>query len=209
MSAFQQLLLAANSLLLDVLLVGSTQVNSAYSGPTIAVPAGVQAGDVLIMYASGTSTGPAQTPSGWTDMFGSPGSACACYKIASGSEPASYNYGNTTTYVSGGMSAYRNAVMGPISIPTYSSEASSLTTYAVTSTNAKSVLVGFVAAVGGVSFTAVNNGLTFIIQTTPVGYATYAIASKNMGTGTSGSTTFSASSITGLSTGVFLLYPKP
>ena len=85
-----------------------------YYNTSVAVPTGVQAGDLLIAMVSNAAPSNLTTPAGWTLVsslnWASYGYASAIYsRIATSSEPAGYAFGATNTIRCGFMAAYRNA----------------------------------------------------------------------------------------------------
>ncbi len=60
------------------------------TGVSVSRPAGVVAGDVLVASAAANDAGSISLTGGWTTLYND-GQAAAWYKVATGSEPASYN----------------------------------------------------------------------------------------------------------------------
>ena len=81
---------------------------------TLAKPAGVQTGDVLVASVGFANSATVATPSGWTQVPGLRGTVgsgqelVTWYRVAGASEPASYTFtaGSGTDAISGGISAY-------------------------------------------------------------------------------------------------------
>jgi MSHA biogenesis protein MshQ len=96
---------------------------SAVANITVAVPAGVMSGDVLltqILVYNGTATNVPVAPAGWTsvrhDQIASGGNQVASwlyYRVSSGSEPASYTWSISPQFAAGLMGDWRGANGAP------------------------------------------------------------------------------------------------
>lgn len=72
--------------------IGSTTANAASATSiTVAVPAGAQAGDILIAFGASTSTNEHSTPAGWTDRLTTVGIALRSLASYDGTTP-DYNF---------------------------------------------------------------------------------------------------------------------
>jgi hypothetical protein len=99
--------------------VGSTTAAGAAGTMTINVPAGVQAGDLMLLnFELQDSTDVLTVPTGWTALYDAESGAATswkemvgCWKVAGASEPASYvvTISNGSHGFSGAMTVYRNA----------------------------------------------------------------------------------------------------
>jgi hypothetical protein len=111
-----------------IIFVGASALvdsSSPVTSITISLPAGVQSGDTLLAQivvwdASGSDVPAA--PSGWASIRHDSGSIAngdkittwLYYRVAGGSEPASYGWSISSQYAAGVMGAWRNASLSPI-----------------------------------------------------------------------------------------------
>lgn len=153
----------------------STEANAsgATTSLSVPVPAGVQSGDLMLaVVATGASTGAVTPPSGWTQVFASPGvqpptSSVAIFRrVAGASEPASYAFtlsaslravGTilrlTNAGAVGNVSGWASDLSGPIA-----------TAPGTTTTAANSLLVNVVITGGGLRTFASLDGPTIARQ---------------------------------------------
>jgi PKD repeat protein len=182
--------------------------------PVISYPAGVAAGDLLIIqYMVGNSSTVATTPSGWTLLLGptatsdgsQPARAYAYYRVAGGSEPSSVTFAHTGSSGQAGgiMSAYTGADPAtPINVSTTAGTETSGTTQtapSVTTTVANTRLLHMYWITGNTTVTQ-NAADTERYDTTWAAvFETLEVADKAQAatgaTGTSGATY--ATSVTG------------
>ncbi|HSE81724.1 MAG TPA: Ig-like domain-containing protein, partial [Gaiellaceae bacterium] len=88
-----------------------TASTAASTSLTVTVPAGVEANDLLVAHIARSGNAAINTPSGWTAAGGTNNGSflrqATFYRVADGSEPASYTWTWTVTQpAAGGMSAY-------------------------------------------------------------------------------------------------------
>jgi len=182
MAALQQMILAAK-IATPISLRSSTTA----SGGTISKPSGVVSGDILILVGSAdTAAGVWTPPSGFTDMFGGGAStAGACYRIANGSEAASFNYLNGAGFINLVCLAFRDAAaVDVVGVANGAPASSSLAANAVTTTVPNCMLIAAFAANAGVTLNAIS-GMTQVANAgNPPVSAYYAIVAASGSTGT-------------------------
>lgn len=144
-------------------LVSFTTLNASSSG-IINKPAGVVAGDFLVIFAWATDSSSAWTvPAGFTDAQAGAGVKMgACYKVAGGSEPSTYQFTNGGTYMGLTCVAFRGS-SGFDAKGSYFTDdpVNTLVGYSATAVAANCLLIGGFAAGGNVSFST-PSGMTFV-----------------------------------------------
>ncbi len=161
-SAVQRAVVAAG-----ISLVAFTTLSASSSG-IINKPSGVVAGDVIVIFAWATDSSAAwSVPSGFTDAQAGAGAQFgACYKVAGGSEPSTYQLTNGGTYMGLCCAAFRGSsgfdAKGAYATAT---GASTITAPSVTAVAANCLLIGGFAAGGNVNFST-PSGMTFVGRAT-------------------------------------------
>jgi hypothetical protein len=123
--------------------------NTSTAALTLAVPAGVQAGDVMVAQVAMRSAGTVAAPAGWTavrnDSSGTQISSFIYYKVAGAVEPSSYAWTTTASRTAGGIAAYSGvSTTNPVDVSSGTNGSStSLDAPSVTTTIANDMLVGF------------------------------------------------------------------
>ena len=148
-----------------ITIVNSTTANyGTGANPSINVPSGVQSNDLLVAFwHSNASTGNLWTPpSGWTELIDT-SPLCVAYKVASGSEPASYTFTHQSNAFAGVMVALRSAALDVTG-----TVATSLTATSITLAKSNSLLLGFFGAqaLSGTSLTT-PSGMTSVALSVP------------------------------------------
>jgi hypothetical protein len=128
-------------------------------------PTGTAAGDMILIFGTGNTSGTYTPPSGFTDLFGGPGNQGACYKVAGASEPASYNYSNGASFNDMVILVFRNVSSIDV-IGSFNAVASvtSIAAPAVTTTYATDMLVAAFGSIAGVTFNGIS-GMTQVDNT--------------------------------------------
>ena len=121
----------------------------------INVPAGVQANDLLVAHIARTGNAAINTPSGWTAAGGTNNGnfirQATYYRVASGSEPASYTWTWTGSQpAAGGMSAYYGvkgtSPLDVVGTATTSNNTTSITAPGLTTTTDDALVLAFFAS---------------------------------------------------------------
>lgn len=128
-------------------------------------PTGTTAGDIILIFGTGTSSGTYTPPSGFTDLFGGPGNQGACYKVAGTSEPASYSYSNGASFNDMVILVFRDASkVGAIGAYTAVASVSTIAANAVTAIGTAEMLVAAFGSIAGITFNNIS-GMTQIANT--------------------------------------------
>lgn len=159
---------------------------SAASG-TVSKPSGVVAGDILILIgAADTAAGAWGAPSGFTDMFGFGASTGgACYRVANGSEGASFNYTNGSGFISLVCLAFKDAtVVDVVGVASGASGVSSLAATSVTTTVANCMLIAVFGSNASVTLNAISGMTQVSSGANPPCAGYYQLLSASGSTGT-------------------------
>lgn len=180
----------------------------------VPVPSGVVAGDLMVMLvgAVGSASPSAWSPpSGWTAIISATGYAGACYRIATGAEPANYSWTGSST--GGGASfiavAYRAAAYDAVGSVSTSSAGSPAVAASVTVSQSASVVLGFWGTVdAGVSNSSpAPTGMDLVTVTNSVACKAWLYSQASVSAGASGTRSFTDPVIT--NSVDFLLAIKP
>lgn len=181
--------------------VGATAPTpSSISSVTLAMPAGVQAGDLLcVIIVRQPNTQTVTTPSGWTarvDFNAGGGPDRRMYvatKIAGASEPSvTFTFSGTGNTASA-LLAYRGVSTVTAGTPYSSSSSATATANAVTMPAAGFVLGAFYANGGGaaISVSANPSGMTKRVHPLATNYAQMPVYDQEVSAGTTGARTIS------------------
>ncbi len=171
----------------------STTANYAGAGaanPSINVPSGVQASDLLVAFwhTFSSSSNSWTPPSGWTELADTT-PLCVAYKVASGSEPASYAFTHATVNCAGIMVALRGGALDVAG-----TVAASLTATSITLAKSNSLLLGFFGVSGGSTLTAPSGMAAVASIAGGGGVSAYLFSQYPMAAGATGTRTASGGS---------------
>jgi hypothetical protein len=169
----------------------STKVSS--TTLTLDVPSGVQVGDLLIavVSAGGGSVGDwIQTSFTWAvEQNNAVPNLAVAYRIATTSEPASYNFTTTNSRNLGGtMLLYRNAIWDKIGTLLIDGNAGSMTATGVTSAKSDSLLFGVWSTPTNGTTISTPTGMTPLVDQSATAPA-YEIFTQNISSGATGDKT--------------------